>query len=122
VLITRLICAVYWLSLTTLLLVPDVRVLFGGRIPQVGTSVGVHFAAFALLALFTLASRPPLRHVPLGVLLIGYAAATELLQKLFPPRTTELKDFVENLLGLAVGTAIWWGANRYVLRKPNGRE
>ena len=52
-LITRLICAVYWLSLTTLLLVPDV--LFGGRIPQVGTSVGVHFAAFALLALFSLA-------------------------------------------------------------------
>jgi VanZ family protein len=122
VLITRLICAVYWLSLTTLLLVPDLKLLFGGRIPQVGTSVGVHFAAFALLAFFTLASRLPLRHVLLGVLLIGYAAATELLQKLFPPRTTELKDFVENLLGLAVGTAIWWGANRYVLRKPSGHE
>jgi len=120
--ITRLICAVYWLSLTTLLLVPDVRALFGGRIPQVGTSVGVHFAAFALLAFFTLASRPPLRHVLLAVVLIGYAAATELLQSLFPPRTTELKDFVENLFGLAVGTAIWWGAQRYMSRKPRGRE
>ena len=121
-LITRLICAVYWLSLTTLLLAPDVRVLFGGRIPEVGTGVGVHFVAFVLLAFFTLASRPPQRHLLLAALLIGNAAATELLQKLSPPRTTELKDFVENLLGLAVGTAIWWGANRYVLRKPSGRE
>jgi len=122
VLITRLICAVYWLSLTTLLLVPDVRSLFGGHVPQISTSVGVHFVAFALLALFTLASRPPLRHVLLAVLLIGYAGATELLQKLFPPRTTELKDFVENLLGLAVGTAVWWGAQRYMSRRPRGRE
>jgi hypothetical protein len=122
VLITRLICAVYWLSLTTLLLVPDVRLLFGGRIPRVGSGAGAHFAAFALLALFTLAARPPLRHVALAVLLIGYAAATELVQGFFPPRTAELKDLVENLLGLAVGTAVWWGARKCVFRTPVGRE
>jgi hypothetical protein len=122
VLITRLICAVYWLSLTTLLLVPDLKKLFGGRIPGVGSGVGVHFAAFTLLALFTLAARPPLRHLTLAVLLISYAAATELLQSFVPPRTPELKDFVENLLGLAVGTAVWWGARRYLSRTAGGRE
>lgn len=121
-LIIRLICAVYWLALTTLLLAPDVRALFGGRIPEVCTGVGVHFTAFALLAFFTLASRPPLRHVLLAALLVGYAGATELLQSLVPPRSTELKDFAENLLGLAVGTAIWRGTRRCVLGRPSGHE
>jgi VanZ family protein len=64
-----------------------------------------------------LASRPPLRHAPLAGLLIGYAVATELLQTLVPPRTPELKDFIEDVLGLAAGAAIWWGAQQYLLRK-----
>jgi VanZ family protein len=117
VLITRLACAAYWLCLTTLLLVPDVRSLLGSSISLVPTGVGVHFSAFVLLAFFVLASRLPLRQAPLAGLLIGYAVATELLQTLVPPRTAELKDFIEDVLGLAAGTAIWWVAQQYLLRK-----
>jgi len=41
-------------------------------------------------------------------LLVGYALGTETLQLWIPNRATESLDFLENLLGLAVGTAIWW--------------
>jgi len=45
-------------------------------------------------------------------LLVVYAFGVETLQWFFPPRKVELLDYLENLLGLALGTAIWRLASR----------
>jgi len=62
----------------------------------------------ALLALLVHLSRTPVRGWWLAGLLMVYAIATELLQSLVPNRTVELTDLIENLLGLAAGTVLWW--------------
>jgi VanZ family protein len=82
--------------------------------------VGVHFFVFAVLGVLVSASRLPLGRARLAALLVGYATATELLQ--WPVgRDTSSLDLLGNLLGLAAGTAIWWGVQKRVLRMPRGR-
>ncbi len=52
--------------------------------------------------------------------LLAYAVATESLQALVPPRTVQLADYAENVLGIAVGSAVYWTVWRVVLgRKRN---
>ena len=115
--IIRCICVAYWLLLTTLLLAP--LELFGiMRIPGSSGGFGVHFVIFAVLGGLVAACRFPLRSVLLTVLLVAYATATELLQGLVPTRECTLRDLLENLLGLAAGTAIWWGVHRCLVRTP----
>jgi hypothetical protein len=119
----RFICTSYWLLLTMLLLVPDPLALFGiRRIPGASTGLGPHFLAFAALGVLVLASRLPLQRALLAGLLVGYAAATELLQLLFPPRTPQLRDFLENLLGLAAGATICWVAQKRGFQKQKAQE
>jgi VanZ family protein len=55
-------------------------------------------------------------------LLTAYAIAVELLQAVVPPRTVEALDLVENLLGVAVGTAAYWAATRNRARPEAGRQ
>lgn len=111
-LITRLMCVVYWPLLTVLLLVPDPLALLGIQNVPDAPGVGVHFLCFAALAVLVWASRFPLQRAVLAGLLVGFAVATETLQLLVPPRTVELRDFIENLLGLAVGSGACWVAQR----------
>ena len=62
-----------------------------------------HFGCFALLTYLLLRARWPL---PKGVAifaLLAYAAATELLQALVPPRVPDPADLALNLLGIALG-------------------
>lgn len=109
----RLACAAYWLMLTVLLLVPNPRALLG--LPHVAgpyTQRGVHFAFFAVLGLIVTASRIPLRRTTLAAVLVAYAVATETLQALVPARTVEIPDYLENLVGLAVGAGIWLVAQK----------
>jgi len=102
-LIIRVVCLVYCVFLTVLLLVPNPPIP-----PHLPVRRGGHFAALAVLALLVHSSRTPIRGRLMAGLLMAYAIATELLQSLVPNRTVELADLIENLLGLAVGTAIWW--------------
>lgn len=106
--LVRLTCAVYWLGLSVLLVVPDPLALFGIHEPP-GPPGGrlVHFVLFTLLAFLVWASRWPVgRRWIVGSLLV-FAVATELSQAFVPRRTVEVLDLIENLLGLAAGTAIW---------------
>ena len=104
--VLRVVCAAYWSVLTVLLLLPGS--LLGTHRVAVGLgSVGVHFVAFTVLGFLFACSRWPLRRAWLAVLLGGYAIAVESLQWLVPLRTVELPDFVENVVGLAAGFAIW---------------
>lgn len=118
----RCLCALYWSILTVLLLVPDPLALL--PIPRIAgnpTGVGTHFLVFAPLGVLVAASRLPLGRVLLAALLIGYAAGTELLQSLVRARAPELRDFFEDVLGLAAGIAIWWVAQRRLRERPNGQ-
>ena len=109
----RLACAVYLAVLTVLLLVPDPAALLGiDQTPGPSGGRGVHVLLFTLLAFLVCASRWPVRRRLLVGLLVTYAVATEALQWFIPLRSVELPDLLENLLGLAVGTAIWWIAQK----------
>ncbi len=104
----RLACLAYWVLLSVLLLVPDPWALLGiQRLPGLPTRQLEHFIIFTLLTVLVHASRLPIRRGLLIVLLVSYAIGIEALQALVPQRTVELLDFLENLAGLAAGTAIW---------------
>jgi len=104
--IIRLLGICYWVLLTVLLLVPDPLAMLGiRRLPGNG-GVGVHFTAFAGLALLVAASRLPRRRWILG-LLLTYAVGVEAAQALVPSRTVEFRDLLENLAGLASGIGVW---------------
>lgn len=114
------ICLGYWALLTVLLLVPDPAAVV--PLPQVPTflwsDVGLHFAAFALLAVLTYAARwpqPPGRI--LVALLLAYGMATELLQALVPLRTVAIEDCVGNLLGILIATGVYRLVQRAVQRR-----
>jgi len=109
----RLASTVYLAVLTVLLLVPDPAALLGiDQTPGTSSGRGVHFLFFTLLGFLVCASRWPVGRRLLVGLLVAYAVGTEALQALIPLRSAELADLLENLLGLAVGAAIWWIAQK----------
>lgn len=116
-----LICAGYWGLLTVLLLTADPAGVIGlDEGPDFpGGDVSAHFLAFAILAFLVHTSRWPrsVTRTSLAVLLL-YAVAIESLQWFSPPRTVELKDYANNLLGMAAGTGLYWLARRLVQRPP----
>lgn len=102
----RAICTAYWATLSILIVVPDPWALLGFPRTAVSTpSFGAHLAAFTLLGFFTTMSRLPLRPWKVSTALVVYAILIELAQFCSPPRTVELRDFAENLVGLAIGIA-----------------
>ena len=111
----RLICFGYWTLLTVLLLAPNPAAIVGLRGAPVlpWGDIGIHFTAFTILTLLVYGVRWPKGPGWLTVLLLlGYGAATESLQALVPPRTVEVKDYIENFLGVAAGSGIYWLAWR----------
>lgn len=109
--IRLLICAGYWGLLTVLQLVPAPAKAIG--LPQgagfLGIDVGIHFTAFTILTLLVLGARWPdgISWPVLAVLLL-YGLTVETLQALVPSRTVELRDYLENVLGVAAGTGLYW--------------
>jgi len=104
----RLACAIYWLLLTVLLLVPDPLELLGiHQPPGLPGGRGVHFILFTVLAFLVLVSRWPVRPRRIVGLLVAFAVVIEILQHFVPPRTVEVLDLTENLLGVLAGTATW---------------
>lgn len=107
-------CVAYWAGLTVILLVPDPLGLLGLKNDPWPFSHdrGIHFLLFLTLALLADASRWAIPPRWFFGLLIGYAIAVELLQAFVPPRKVEALDLIENLLGVAAGTAIYWAVHR----------
>ena len=115
----RLVCAVYCLFVTLLLVAPDPLTLLGiERLPTPEGGRGVHFVVFALLAFVVHASRFPVHRGLTSALLVAYAVLTESLQGFVPSRSVEFLDLLENLLGLGAGTAIWLLARRRPKKGP----
>jgi len=118
------LCGLYWIALTVLLLVPNPAGVLGMRRISLFPwgDVGIHFTAFTILTLLVCAVRWPR---PMGwplFVLLAYAVATESLQAFVPPRTVELKDYAENLLGIAVGTGLYWCLRRITHRTGGAGE
>jgi VanZ family protein len=103
----RGVCLGYAALLTVLLLTPDPAGLLGWeRVGPEPPDRGTHTTLFALLAVLFLASRFALSARKTAAILVVYALAVESLQYFAPPRTVELLDYAENLLGLACGTLV----------------
>jgi hypothetical protein len=76
------------------------------------SGLGQHVVLFTALSFLGVASRWPFPRTTLACLLAGYALATEGLQAFIPPRTPELADVAENVLGIAAGFAIYAACTR----------
>jgi len=113
----RLVCVVYWVWLTALLLVPEPAKLLGiakTSVPSINR--GVHFASFLILAVLACASRWPIGRRRLALVLVGYAFLSEGLQGLVPPRQVDPLDLAENLAGLLAGTLLWHALTKVTAR------
>lgn len=101
----------YLILLTVALLVRNPFGPLGPELDRTGAmryiAPAAHFGCFALLAFLSLRARWPLSPAAVVPALLAYAAATELLQGLAPPRVPDPADFVLNVLGVAVGAAVW---------------
>jgi hypothetical protein len=105
----RLACAAYWAFLTVLLLVPDPLALLGLKRTVTGAPErGPHFLFFLTLALLAYAARWTISRTKLLLLLLIYATAVELFQWFVPRRTVRWLDYLENLVGLFLGAAVYW--------------
>jgi len=106
--VSRLLCAAYAVILSYLLLSPNPL----GDAPRPSIERGPHTMLFVPLAVLVLAARLPLKTYTVLVILLLYAAGTEIAQALVPNRHADPLDLVENLLGVAIGSAIVWAAAR----------
>jgi hypothetical protein len=101
----------YWLFLTVLLLVSNPAALVGLHAVPIFPwgKFGVHLIAFTNLGFLANATRWPKRLCwPMIVFLVVYGITTESLQLLVLHRTSRVMDGIENILGIAAGSAIYW--------------
>jgi VanZ family protein len=105
----------YWAFLTTLLLVSNPAALVGlETVPGFPWGkFGIHLLAFAILGFLAHATRwPKPLYWPIIALLLAYGVATETLQLLVPHRTARVIDAVENILGIAIASGVYWLVQR----------
>ena len=109
--VVLLACLCYWLLLTVLLLVPTPAALVGlDTVPIFPWGkFGIHLIAFTILGFLANATRWPKRlYWPLIVFLVVYGITTEALQLLVQHRSARIIDGMENILGIAAGSGIYW--------------
>jgi hypothetical protein len=99
---------------TYLLLTPHPLAFLGLRqlAETMAGGYGRHFFLFTGLSLLAFLGRWPISLTALACLLAAYGIGTEVLQALVPPRTPELADAIEDLLGIAAGLALGVAAVR----------
>ena len=126
VVIFRTVLIAYWAFVTFLLLTPHPLEFLGLRqyAETLAGGYGRHFLLFTGLSLLAFLGRWPIPLAALACLLAAYGIGTEVLQAFVPPRTPELADAVEDLLGIAAGLALGVTAIRLRMHKgtENGRS
>lgn len=107
-------CAAYFAFLTLLLLShdPSRYVPAEGRLLSLLTGLmpWAHLISFAVLALLATSVRWRAPWWAVLAILAAYGGATELAQGLVPGRTPDWLDWLQDLLGLAVGAAACFAA------------
>ena len=109
--VVLLACICYWICLTVLLLVPNPAAMAGLHAVPIFPwgKFGVHLIAFTNLGFLANATRWPKRPCwQMIVFLVLYGITTESLQLLVPHRSARVMDGMENILGIALGSGIYW--------------
>lgn len=114
----RFVCAAYLVFLTMLLLAANpwglARVVgMGGVGEAIPPSLQVclpfaHLVSFCLLSMLTLAARWPIPRWALIVFLVAYGGTTEIAQSFLPPRCAEWTDWLQDIVGIAIGAVFCW--------------
>ncbi len=109
--VVLLACICYWICLTVLLLVPNPAAMAGLHAAPIFPwgKFGVHLIAFTNLGFLANATRWPKRPCwQMIVFLVLYGIVTESLQLFVPHRSARVMDGMENILGIALGSGIYW--------------
>jgi hypothetical protein len=110
--VIRTLCIAYLLFLTTLLMVSDPMRLVcarGGLLALFQSLMSsAHLLSFLTLTVLGLAARWPIPRWGIAVTLVFYAGMTEIVQGFLPPRTPELQDWLQDLVGIVIGMALCW--------------
>jgi hypothetical protein len=110
----RLVCFGYVVFLTLLLWTADPSRMIGvhENLPWVLQRLlpAAHAISFAVLAVLALAPRWPASRWGVVLILVIYGGMTEIVQGLFPPRTPEWLDWLQDMCGIAAGAALCWAA------------
>jgi VanZ family protein len=114
----RIVCIGYVVFLTLLLLTSDPSRWIGAqgglpRILEVMLPIA-HAISFLVLAVLALMTRWPIPRWSIVLILAVYAGMTEIIQGRVPHRTPEWADWVQDLVGIALGAACCWGVARLV--------
>jgi hypothetical protein len=113
--VMRTLCIGYLIFLTFLLLSsnPERVICMSHGLPWILRTLlpEAHFLSFLVLAVLVLITRWPMPRWAIVPTLIVYGGLTEILQGFNPARTADWMDWFQDLLGIAVGTAICWMAS-----------
>jgi len=109
-----ILCVAYWILLTALLLTPHPDRLVGFSAPDLPWGkFGIHTSFFTVLGILANFSRWPKRvNWSLIAFMAIYGIVAETLQLFVPNRHAQVIDGFENVLGIAIGTGIYWLAWR----------
>ncbi|MCE5267737.1 MAG: VanZ family protein [Planctomycetaceae bacterium] len=105
------VCFAYWLLLTALLLVSNPAGLVGLQSVPIFPwgKFGVHLIAFTGMGFLANAAQGAKRFCwPLFLALVAYGVTTESLQVFVRHRSARVIDGIENILGIAVGSGLYW--------------
>lgn len=111
--VLRIVCVGYIVFLTLLLLTKDPSHLFGveGELPWVLRAMLplAHAISFLGLSVLALIARWPVPRWSIVLALLVYGGMTEVFQGFVPHRTPEWADWLQDVAGIAVGSACCWG-------------
>jgi len=113
--IMRLVCLIYLVLLTALLLTSDpLRWTGMAREPWLVRTLlpAAHLLSFGGLAFFALAASWPAPRWAGLVFLVIYAALTEITQRLLPWRQAQWNDWFQDIAGIALGAVVCWGTTQ----------
>jgi hypothetical protein len=112
----RIVCVAYLILLTALLLTGDPLRLVGvrGDVPWLLRMAlpFAHLLSFFVLAILALTTQWPIPRWGVLVALVAYGALTEVLQGYTPKRTSEWRDWLQDVGGIVIGAVLCWGAVR----------
>jgi hypothetical protein len=106
-----ILCIAYWIFLTVLLIVSNPAAMVGMQSVPIFPwgKFGIHLSFFVVLGVLANFSGWPKRlSWPLVAFMAAYGIATELLQLLVPRRTGRMTDAIEDILGIVIGSGIYW--------------
>jgi hypothetical protein len=120
----RTACVAYVVVLSYLLVARDPACFLPGQggldVLSGNVIVVAHLLGFSVLTLLVLAARWPVPTWTQYRFLAAYGLGTELIQAFLPWRSAEMGDLLQDLAGIAAGSAVYYGLAAGVRRLREG--